>query len=103
MTSVDAAAIDTTDAEPRRWPIRRALALLAVPLAGISAFLTFLVLANLTPIAPTQEVANVFLLINTGTIALLVLIIGTEVWLLIQARRRGRAAARLHVRIVALF
>ena len=80
MTSVDAAAIDNTDAEPRRWPLRRALALLAVPLAGISALLTFLVLANLTPVAPTQEVVNVFLLINSAAIALLVLIVGAEVW-----------------------
>jgi two-component system nitrogen regulation sensor histidine kinase NtrY len=103
MTSVDAAAIDNTDAEPRRWPLRRALALLAVPLAGISALLTFLVLANLTPVAPTQEVVNVFLLINSAAIALLVLIVGAEVWQLIQARRRGRAASRLHVRIVAWF
>jgi len=30
-------------------------------------------------------------------------VIGREVWGIVQARRRGRAAARLHVRIVALF
>ncbi|MBE0703159.1 MAG: PAS domain-containing sensor histidine kinase, partial [Afipia sp.] len=36
-------------------------------------------------------------------ILLLLLIIGREIWLVIQARRRGRAAARLHVQIVALF
>ena len=30
-------------------------------------------------------------------------IIGREVWHIVQARRRGRAAARLHVQIVALF
>src|SRR5262249_18586908 len=29
--------------------------------------------------------------------------IGHEVWTVVQARRRGRAAARLHVRIVTLF
>src|SRR5690349_7932802 len=103
MTSVDAAAIDTPDAEPRRWPLRRTLAALAVPLAVTSASLTFLVLANLTPIAPTQEVVDVVLLVNSATIALLVLIVGAEVWQLIQARRRGRAASRLHVRIVAWF
>ena len=34
---------------------------------------------------------------------LLLGIIAHEVWLVVQARRRGRAAARLHVRIVALF
>src|SRR5204862_5181742 len=44
-----------------------------------------------------------FLLIDSATIVLLVLIIAAEVWLMIQARRTGRAAARLHVQIVALF
>ena len=34
---------------------------------------------------------------------LLVGIIAREVWLVVQARRRGRAAARLHVQIVGLF
>ena len=34
---------------------------------------------------------------------LLVGVIGREVWRVFQARRRGRAGARLHVRIVALF
>ncbi len=30
-------------------------------------------------------------------------LIGRELWRVLQARRRGRAASRLHVRIVALF
>ena len=34
---------------------------------------------------------------------LLLGVIAREVWLVVQARRRGRAAARLHVRIVGLF
>jgi two-component system nitrogen regulation sensor histidine kinase NtrY len=44
-----------------------------------------------------------FLLINAATILLLVGIIVREVWQVVQARRRGRAAARLHVQIVSLF
>lgn len=75
----------------------------AVALALISAFLTFVVLTGLTPIVPSHPVVIGFLLINAATILLLVLIIGREIWLVIQARRRGRAAARLHVQIVALF
>ena len=76
---------------------------IAVALALISAFLTFVVLTGLTPIVPTHKVVIGFLLINAATILLLLLIIGREIWLVIQARRRGRAAARLHVQIVALF
>ena len=44
-----------------------------------------------------------FYLINAATILLLVGIIVREVWQVMQARRRGRAAARLHVQIVGLF
>src|SRR5215471_6350582 len=106
MTSADtsAASFHTSPAdEPQRGSLRRLLAPFAVGLALISAFLTFVVLTGLTRIEPTQEVVSTFLLINAGTILLLIGIIVSEVWQMIQARRRGRAAARLHVQIVSLF
>lgn len=81
-----------------RW-----LAPFAVAIALLSAFLTFVVLTGLTPIEPTREVVYSFLLINAACILLLVGIIVREVWQVVQARRRGRAAARLHVQIVSLF
>ncbi|WP_027542768.1 PAS domain-containing sensor histidine kinase [Bradyrhizobium sp. WSM2254] len=106
MTSADtsAASFDTAPAEePRRWSPRRWLAPFAVALALLSGLLTFLVLTGLTRIDPTPEVVRTFYLINAGTILLLVGIIVRELWQLILARRRGRAAARLHVQIVSLF
>lgn len=106
MTSADtsAAHFDTAPAEePRRWSVRRWLAPLAVAMALLSALLTFLVLTGLTQIDPTPEVVRSFYLINAATILLLVGIIVRELWQLILARRRGRAAARLHVQIVSLF
>jgi two-component system nitrogen regulation sensor histidine kinase NtrY len=105
MTSADTSApsFDPSFAEPRGWPLRRLLAPLAVGLALLSAFLTFVVLTGLTPIAATHNVVITFYLINAATILLLVLIIIREVWQVVQARRRGRAAARLHVQIVSLF
>src|SRR6201999_1193209 len=87
----------------RSRPLRRLLAPFAVGFALLSAFLTFVVLTGLTPIEPTRSVVVSFLLINAATILLLVGIIVREVWHLLQARRRGRAAARLHVQIVSLF
>jgi two-component system nitrogen regulation sensor histidine kinase NtrY len=72
-------------------------------LALLSAFLTFVVLTGLTPIEPTPAVVYSFILINAATILLLVGIIVREVWQVMQARRRGRAAARLHIQIVSLF
>jgi two-component system nitrogen regulation sensor histidine kinase NtrY len=105
MTSADTSApsFDPSFAEPRGWPLRRLVAPFAVGLALLSAFLTFVVLTGLTPIRATHNVVVTFYLINAATILLLVLIIIPEVWQLLQARRRGRAAARLHVQIVSLF
>ncbi|WP_342729969.1 PAS domain-containing sensor histidine kinase [Bradyrhizobium sp. B117] len=99
-----AAHFDTAPPEePRRWSVRRWLAPLAVAMALLSALLTFLVLTGLTQIEPTPEVVRSFYLINAATILFLVGIIVRELWQLILARRRGRAAARLHVQIVSLF
>jgi len=105
MTSANttAASFDSSVAEPKGSPLRKWLAPFAVGLALLSAFLTFVVLTGLTPIEPTAEVVRSFLLINAATILLLVGIIVREVWQMVQARRRGRAAARLHVQIVSLF
>jgi two-component system nitrogen regulation sensor histidine kinase NtrY len=105
MTSADttAASFDSSVAEPKGSSLRKWLAPFAVALALLSAFLTFVVVTGLTPVEPTTQVVNSFLLINATTILFLVGIIVREVWQMVQARRRGRAAARLHVQIVSLF
>src|SRR5579864_558672 len=99
MTSADTSApvpFDPSLADSGAWSWRRWLAPFAVVLALLSAFLTFLVLTGLTRIEPTPEVVQSFYLINVGTVLLLVGIIVREVWQMVVARRRGRAAARLH-------
>lgn len=105
MTSADHSAppFDPSLAESKGGPLRRFLAPFAVGLALLSTLLTFVVLTGLTQIVPTRAVVLSFLLINGATILLLVGIIGREVWQVMQARRRGRAAARLHIQIVSLF
>jgi two-component system nitrogen regulation sensor histidine kinase NtrY len=105
MTSVDtsAAQFDPSLVEPKGRSLLRLLAPIAIGLALVSAVLTFVVLTGLTHIEPTREVAVSFILMNGATILVLVGIILREVWQVMQARRRGRAAARLHVQIVSLF
>jgi len=102
--TVEQAAAETAIASP---PIKRAetriLGPIAVGLALLSAFVTFVVLADLTPVSPTHYVVVTLLLVNAATVVLLLSIIVREVWQIVQARRSGRAAARLHVRIVGLF
>src|SRR5665213_234710 len=97
--SVDQAAIAEIapiDASPRRREVR-ILGPIAVGLALLSAFITFIVLADLTPIPPNHSVVVTLLLANAATVLLLIGIITREVWQVVQARRTGRAAARLHV------
>jgi two-component system nitrogen regulation sensor histidine kinase NtrY len=105
MTSADtsAASFDQSFAESKGWSLWRLLAPFAVGLALLSTLLTFVVLTGLTRIEPTPAIVNSFLLINAATILVLLGIIIREVWQVVQARRRGRAAARLHVQIVSLF
>src|SRR6202140_82171 len=105
MTSAETsvAVLDSSPAESMGWTLRRMLAPFAVAIALLSAFLPFVVLPGLTPIQPGPVVVYSFILINAATILLLVGIIIREVWQVMQARRRGRAAARLHIQIVSLF
>ncbi|MFB9952684.1 ATP-binding protein [Rhizobium puerariae] len=85
---------------------RASFALPGLILAGgalICATLTLFVLLGVTPIAPTTNVVIASAIVNSLFILGLVYLIGREVARLVGARNRGRAAARLHVRIVVLF
>jgi two-component system nitrogen regulation sensor histidine kinase NtrY len=90
-------------ASPAKRGEIRVLGPIAVGLALLSAFATFIVLADLTPLSPTHDVVVTLLMINAAAVMLLLGVIVREVWQVVQARRSGRAAARLHVRIVGLF
>ncbi len=104
MSVEQAATAETALAgPPAKRGETRVLGPIAVGLALLSAFATFIVLADLTPISPTHYVVVTLLLVNASTVLLLLGIIVREVWLVVQARRAGRAGARLHVRIVGLF
>jgi two-component system nitrogen regulation sensor histidine kinase NtrY len=81
----------------------RLLAPAAIVFALFSALCTFLVLTGLTPIVPTHYVVVSVLLANAAMAAIL---FGIVVWSfvdLLRARRKGRAGARLHIRIALMF
>jgi two-component system nitrogen regulation sensor histidine kinase NtrY len=85
---------------------RASFALPGLLLAGgalLSASLTLPILLGLTSIEPTSRVLVASAVVNSLFIVGLMFLIGREVLRLFKARNRGRAAARLHVRIVALF
>jgi two-component system nitrogen regulation sensor histidine kinase NtrY len=104
MTADQAVNVETIAAEPGSPRSNvRIVGPILVGLAMLSAVVTFFVLAGLTPIAPTHYVVVTLLLVNAVTGALLLAVIGREVWRILRARRTGRAGARLHIRIVGLF
>lgn len=85
---------------------RASFALPGLLLAGgalIAATLSLFILLGLTPIKPVTNVIITSVAVNAIFVLGLILLIGREIARLLKARSRGRAAARLHVRIVALF
>ncbi|MGC1749134.1 MAG: PAS domain-containing sensor histidine kinase, partial [Pseudolabrys sp.] len=93
MTVEQAATAEATiGAAPAKRSESRTVGPVVVGLALLSAFITFIVLADLTPISPTHNVVVTLLLVNAVTVLLLLSIILREVWQVVQARRSGRAA-----------
>ena len=85
---------------------RRLLALpgiVAIVGALLSAGLSFTVLLGLTPITPDESTPLWLSAINGAFVILLIALIAREAYRIVMARRRGKAASRLHVRIVAMF
>jgi two-component system nitrogen regulation sensor histidine kinase NtrY len=77
--------------------------LAVVSLSVVWALATFLILTNLTPIAPRENVVYVVLFVNLLLIVAMVAIIavhGVGLW---RAWEKKVAGARLHARIVVLF
>nr|WP_272211221.1 hypothetical protein [Marinicella sp. W31]MDC2877109.1 hypothetical protein [Marinicella sp. W31] len=71
--------------------------------ALLTAFLSLFVLLGFTPINPTGHVVAGLVAANSFFVLAMIFLISREVVTLLKARRRGRAAAQLHIRIVALF
>jgi two-component system nitrogen regulation sensor histidine kinase NtrY len=94
--SPDATVVDRTR-------IARFVGLFVVILAVVSSLSSFLVLTGQTSIQPTELVVRTAGIVNGVVVLLLIGIVAYEASGLWIARRKGRAAARLHVRIVLLF
>src|SRR4051794_1570051 len=92
--------------EPRQGDGRRLLVVtgaLAILGALVSAGVSFAILVGATPITPDQATTLTLIGINAGFVLLLIALIGREIVRILRARRRGKAASRLHVRIVTMF
>ncbi|TIT79241.1 MAG: PAS domain-containing sensor histidine kinase [Mesorhizobium sp.] len=85
---------------------RRLLALpgvVAIVGAMITAAISFAILVGATPIAPNANATWALIALNAVFVLFLIALIGREIRRIVMARKHGRAASRLHVRIVAMF
>lgn len=85
---------------------RRLLALpgiLAILGALLAAGVSFAILVGATPIAPDSRITLLLICVNAAFVLALAVLIGREIHRIVMARRIGKAASRLHVRIVAMF
>ena len=74
-----------------------------VVLALLTTGVTFLILTGMTPIHPDSQTTLLLTSINAALIAALMMLIGREAFRIARARTRGKAASRLHVRLIVLF
>jgi len=81
----------------------RVIGLLTVIALLITGSVTFMLLIGLTPIQPDKNLVLIAAAINGFLILVLLFLIGKEIVKIIRSRRKGRAASRLHVRIIGLF
>jgi two-component system nitrogen regulation sensor histidine kinase NtrY len=100
-------SLPSRTAEEIGFPIGRRLLAWAGPAviaaALITAAFSFAILLGLTPVQPTERVTMLVIVINLAFVAVIVGLIAREAWRIWMARRRGRAASRMHVRIVTMF
>ena len=92
--------------QPMPLPARRmrlAPAILAVVGALLAGAISFVILTGLTGIRPDETVTLSLIVIDAGFILLLVALTGREIVGVLLARQTGKAASRLHIRIVAMF
>ncbi|SER31683.1 PAS/PAC sensor signal transduction histidine kinase [Faunimonas pinastri] len=86
-----------------RRRLSRQVGLLLVLLALATSTVSFLVLTGETRIQPSPSVIKTAAVVDGAVVLMLTAVVAYEAVGLWLARRRGRAAARLHVRIVTLF
>lgn len=81
----------------------RVIGLLTVIALLITGGLTFAFLIGYSPFEVNRTTVLVAASINGFLISVLIFLIGKEIVKIIRSRRKGRAASRLHVRIIGLF
>jgi len=107
-TSKSARQTEKENTSPELFDIRgtsrsKIVGLITVIALMITGTFTFMFLMGLLPITPDRNTVITAAVINSILIGILVFLIGKEVVKILRSRQKGRAASRLHVRIIGLF
>nr|WP_319512902.1 PAS domain-containing sensor histidine kinase [uncultured Cohaesibacter sp.] len=89
--------------QPEKRSRLRYLGLISVVLSVVSGVTSFIILLGLTSIEPTDDVIRIAMIVNGVLLFMLALIIFLEACAVLRARKKGRAGARLHIRVMGLF
>ncbi|MBA4783211.1 MAG: PAS domain-containing sensor histidine kinase [Rhizobiales bacterium] len=81
----------------------RLFGLTLVSVSLVTTLVAFAILMGFTGIEPNEYVTQIIAATIAGLIFCLVVTVGFEIFRLWRARLKGRAAARLHIRLVSLF
>lgn len=86
-----------------RLALSNALAFSLVAIALLSGIATYAVMAQLSPLTADPDTVFTLLASNLVLLGLLCIVIGWRVIVLLRARARGMAGARLHLKLVLTF
>lgn len=89
--------------ETGRTSLSRVIGFFTVISLFVTGSITFAFLIGYTSIEVNQTNVLIAACINGFLIAVLIFLIGKEIAKIVRSRRKGRAASRLHVRIIGLF
>jgi len=103
LTQSAEGAIDLGIPDRRRARRSQFRGIVIILCALITAGVSFAVLVGLTPIQPDDRVIISAIVVNGIFVFALMWLIGAELYRIYAARKAGKAASRLHVRIISLF
>ncbi|WP_316862503.1 PAS domain-containing sensor histidine kinase [uncultured Cohaesibacter sp.] len=89
--------------KPEKRSLVRQLGLISVILSVLSGVTSFVILLGLTSIDPSEEVIQLAMIVNGTLLVVLALVIFWETSSVLRARQKGKAGARLHIRVMGLF
>ena len=86
-----------------RFGLSNALAIILASLSVIACIVTYVVLAQKSPLSAHPEKVSMLIFIDLALLVLLCIVVAWRIIVLLRARAQGKAGARLHLKLVLTF